>query len=63
MEKTGVALFGAGFIANIHAESYARFVNEAEVVAVYSRNGEKAGAKVSLPFTAKVQYPIELLLK
>jgi predicted dehydrogenase len=42
MEKTRVALFGAGFIANIHAESYARFVPGAEVVAVYSHNGERA---------------------
>ncbi len=35
MEKTKVALFGTGFIANIHMESYVRFVSDAQVVAVY----------------------------
>jgi predicted dehydrogenase len=44
MEKTRVALFGAGFIANIHAESYARFVPDAAVAAVYSRHRDKAEA-------------------
>jgi predicted dehydrogenase len=44
MEKTRVALFGAGFSANIHAESYRRFVPGAEVVAVYSRSGKTAEA-------------------
>jgi predicted dehydrogenase len=44
MEKTRVAVFGAGFIANIHIESYARFVPDAEVVAVYSHHGDKAEA-------------------
>jgi predicted dehydrogenase len=44
MEKTRVALFGAGFIASIHMESYARFIPEAEVVAVYSHNADKAAA-------------------
>lgn len=42
MEKTKVAVLGCGFISNIHLESYERFVPDAEVVAVYSRNGEKA---------------------
>lgn len=42
MTKTKVALLGTGFIAEIHMESYQRFVPEAEVVAVYSRNHEKA---------------------
>ena len=42
MEKTRVALLGTGFIANIHMESYNRFVYDAEVVAVYGRNLEKA---------------------
>jgi predicted dinucleotide-utilizing enzyme len=42
MDKTRVALLGAGFIAEIHMESYKRFVPEAEVVAVYTRNAEKA---------------------
>lgn len=42
MKKTKVTLLGAGFIADIHMESYLRFVPEAEVVAVYSRNPERA---------------------
>ena len=42
MSKTKVALLGAGFIADIHLESYQRFVPDAEVVAVYTRNPEKA---------------------
>jgi predicted dehydrogenase len=37
MPKTRVALIGAGFIADIHAESYHRFVPDADVVCVYSR--------------------------
>jgi predicted dehydrogenase len=44
MERTKVAILGAGFIANIHMESYARFVPEAEVVAVFSRHKAKAFA-------------------
>lgn len=44
MEKTKVAVFGCGFIANIHMESYQRFVPDAKVVAVYGRNLEKARA-------------------
>ena len=44
MQKTKIALLGAGFIADIHIESYHRFVPEAEVVAVYARNQEKACA-------------------
>jgi myo-inositol 2-dehydrogenase/D-chiro-inositol 1-dehydrogenase len=44
MQKTKVAILGAGFIADIHLESYHRFVPEAEVVAVYARNAEKAKA-------------------
>jgi myo-inositol 2-dehydrogenase/D-chiro-inositol 1-dehydrogenase len=42
MSRTKVALLGAGFIADIHMESYERFVPEAEVVAVYSRNQKRA---------------------
>ncbi len=42
MEKTKVAILGAGFIANIHMESYHRFVPEAEIVAVYARDIRKA---------------------
>ena len=44
MSKTKVALLGTGFIANIHAESYARFVHDAEVVAVYGRDKAHAEA-------------------
>src|SRR5262249_34517683 len=44
MRKTGVALLGTGFIGEIHAESYRRFVPDAEVVSVYSRSPERAEA-------------------
>ena len=44
MEKTKVAILGCGFIANIHMESYKRFVPDAQVVAVYGRSEEKAKA-------------------
>jgi len=44
MQKTKVAILGAGFIANIHIESYHRFVPEAEIVAVYARDIQKAKA-------------------
>lgn len=42
MQKTKIAILGAGFISDIHMESYHRFVPEAEVVAVYSRHAERA---------------------
>src|SRR4051812_3449884 len=44
MSKTRVVLIGAGFIADIHAESYHRFVTDAEVVGVYSRREAHARA-------------------
>ena len=44
MERTKVAILGAGFVANIHVESYMRFIPEAEVVAVYSNMAEEAKA-------------------
>ena len=44
MERTKVAILGAGFVANIHLESYTRFVPEAEVVAVFSNIEEEAKA-------------------
>ncbi|WP_207632915.1 Gfo/Idh/MocA family protein [Foetidibacter luteolus] len=44
MQKTKVAILGAGFISDIHIESYQRFVPDAEVVAVYARNLDKAEA-------------------
>jgi myo-inositol 2-dehydrogenase/D-chiro-inositol 1-dehydrogenase len=44
MARIKVALLGAGFIADIHIESYHRFVPEAEVVAVCTRNPDRASA-------------------
>ena len=44
MERTKIAILGAGFISDIHVESYRRFVPEAEVVAVYTRDKGKADA-------------------
>jgi myo-inositol 2-dehydrogenase/D-chiro-inositol 1-dehydrogenase len=44
MQKTKIALLGAGFITDIHMESYHRFIPEADVVAVYARKPEKAKA-------------------
>ena len=44
MEKVKVAVLGTGFIADIHLESYHRFVHDAEVVAVYGRKAERATA-------------------
>lgn len=44
MEKVKVAILGAGFITDIHMESYHRFIPEAEVVAVFARKKEKAEA-------------------
>ncbi len=52
MSKTKVALFGSGFIAQIHAESYTRFMPDAELVAVYSRSAQNAAtfaAKHGIP--------------
>jgi predicted dehydrogenase len=44
MSTTKVCLLGAGFIADIHVESYHRFVPDAEVAAVYTRDAKKAAA-------------------
>lgn len=44
MQRTKVAILGAGFITDIHVESYHRFIPEAEVIAVYARNADKAKA-------------------
>jgi predicted dehydrogenase len=52
MQRTKVAILGAGFISEIHLESYHRFIPEAEVVAVYARNADKAKE-----FAAKHQIP------
>ena len=42
MNRTKVTILGAGFISDIHLECYHRFIPEAEVVAVYARNQDKA---------------------
>jgi myo-inositol 2-dehydrogenase/D-chiro-inositol 1-dehydrogenase len=42
MSKTKVVILGAGFIAEIHAECYHRFVPDAQVVGVYARNLDRA---------------------
>jgi myo-inositol 2-dehydrogenase/D-chiro-inositol 1-dehydrogenase len=39
---TKVAILGAGFIADIHLESFARFVPDAQITAVFSRTAEHA---------------------
>ena len=44
MSKTKVALLGTGFIAEIHAESYRRFVPDAEISVVYSQTSKRARA-------------------
>jgi predicted dehydrogenase len=44
MQKVKVAIAGAGFISDIHIESYQRFVPHAEIVAVYARHEEKVKA-------------------
>jgi len=44
VQKVKVDILGAGFISDIHLESYHRFVPEAEIVAVYTRNQAKAEA-------------------
>ena len=44
MPPIRVALLGAGFIADIHAEAYRRFVPEAELAVVYSRTAAHAEA-------------------
>ena len=52
MEKTKVALLGAGFIGEIHLESYRRFVPEAEVTTVYSgteRHAEEFARRHHIP--------------
>lgn len=42
MSRKKVLLLGAGFIANIHLESYTRFVPNAEVCAIFSRSEDRA---------------------
>ena len=52
MPRTKVAILGAGFIADIHLESYKRFVPDAEVTAIFSRTAdrvERVAAHWSIP--------------
>src|ERR1041385_6792348 len=44
MSRTKIALLGAGFIADIHIESYHRFVPDVEIVAVFTRKADRAEA-------------------
>ncbi len=60
--KTRVALLGAGFVAEIHMESYARFVHDAEVVAVCSRTRESAQALAKKYGIASVHDDVDTLL-
>ncbi|MBC7745215.1 MAG: Gfo/Idh/MocA family oxidoreductase [Flavobacterium sp.] len=53
MKKIKVAILGAGYISDIHMESYRRFIPEAEIVAVYARDLAKAkkfALKHKIPF-------------
>lgn len=63
MSKTRVAILGAGFIADIHLESYQRFVPDAEVVAVYTRSKDKAEAFAKKHNIAEVYSNIDELLE
>jgi len=62
MKKTKVAVLGAGFIANIHLESYTRFVHDAEVVAIYGRTREHAMALAQKYAVPNVYDDIDRLL-
>lgn len=63
MTKTKVALLGAGFISEIHAESYARFVPDAEVVAVFSRNAQRAKKFAKKHGIARAYSDLELAIR
>lgn len=63
MNQIKVAILGAGFIADIHLESYVRFVPEAEVVAVYARDIEKAKAFADRHHIPRYFSSIDELLK
>jgi len=52
MDTVGIALLGTGFIAEIHARNYRRFVPDARIEAVVGRNEEKTRAfaeRVGIP--------------
>jgi myo-inositol 2-dehydrogenase / D-chiro-inositol 1-dehydrogenase len=63
MQRTKVAILGAGFISEIHLESYHRFIPEAEVVAVYARNPEKAKEFAVKHQIAKWYTDVDTLIK
>jgi predicted dehydrogenase len=63
MQRTKVAILGAGFISEIHLESYHRFIPEAEVVAVYARNPEKAKEFAAKHQIAKWYTDVDTLIK
>lgn len=63
MQRTRIAILGAGFISEIHMESYHRFIPEAEVVAVYARKSERAKEFASKHGIAKSYSDIDTLLK
>jgi predicted dehydrogenase len=44
MKQVNVVILGAGFISDIHVESYQRFVPEAKLVGVFARDLKKARA-------------------
>jgi predicted dehydrogenase len=63
MQRTKVAILGAGFISEIHIESYERFIPEAEVVAVYARNADKVKAFAEKHHIPKWFTDVDALLK
>jgi myo-inositol 2-dehydrogenase / D-chiro-inositol 1-dehydrogenase len=63
MQRTKVAILGAGFISEIHLESYHRFIPEAEVVAVYARNADKAKEFATKHHITKWYTDIDTLIK
>jgi len=62
MQRTKVAILGAGFISDIHLECYHRFIPEAEVVAVYARNAEKAKDFAAKHHIGKWYNDVDLLI-
>lgn len=53
MKPTKIAVLGAGFSAEVHLESYNKFIPEAEIVSIYSRSLERAkrtAEKYKIPF-------------
>ncbi len=63
MTRTKVAILGAGFIAEIHAESYLRFVPEAEIVANFARDAQKAAHFAQAHGIPKSYTDVDTLLK